>query len=216
MCSVTADATEETVDRGRGRPPMTERRKDVIRLQIARVALDLFKSQGVAATSAEQIADELGVSTRTLWRYIESKEGCVQPLLAHGISVVIQKLRSWPRDRRLLDHLLHESDLYEGTPQSTLDLVRLMRTEPALRSVWLQTHLEAEHAFALAIADRTGRPADALETKVQAGMLNVALRIAVEHYAWGTDRSSEDVADPASMTNATQLALHTAINGLAL
>jgi AcrR family transcriptional regulator len=195
---------------------MTERRKDIIRLQIATVALDLFKTRGVAATSVEQIAGELGISARTLWRYSPSKEGCVQPLLAHGILVVVEKLRAWPRDQPLLDHLLHESDLHESTPQSTLDLVRLTRTEPALRSVWLQSFLDAESAFAEVIAERTGLPVDALETKVQAGMLNVALRIAVEHHAWSLDEGDENATRPGSMTEVTRVALRTVINGLAL
>lgn len=194
---------------------MTERRKDVIRLQIATVALELFKEQGVAATSGEQIADQLGISTRTLWRYCPSKEGCVQPLLTHGISVVIEKLRAWPRDVPLMEQLLHESDLAERAPESTLDLARLTRTEPALRAVWLQSYLDAEHAFAEAIAERTGAPADALETRVQAGMLNAALRIAVEQHAWHSEQDL-DAARGASMTDATRVALRTAITGLHL
>ncbi|PRY39093.1 TetR/AcrR family transcriptional regulator [Umezawaea tangerina] len=213
---MTAEPEEETADRGRGRPPMTKRRKEIIRLQIATVALDLFKSQGVAATSVEQIADGLGISTRTLWRYSPSKEGCVLPLLQHGIAVVVQKLHEWPRDLPLLEQLLHEEDLAEATPQSTLDLVRLTRTEPAIRSVWLQSHLDSESAFAGVIAERTGLPETALETKVQAGMLNVALRIALEHYAWTTDDANPAEGELGSMTDATQVALRTAIKGLAM
>lgn len=194
---------------------MTERRKDIIRLQIATAALELFKAQGVAATSSEQIADKLGISTRTLWRYCTSKEGCVQPLLTHAIGVVIEKLRAWPRDVPLLEQLLHESDLTEHVPESTLDLARLTRTEPDLRSIWLRSYLDAENAFADAIAERTGQPADALETRVRAGMLNAALRIAVEQYAW---RTAEDPAGAreSSMTDATRVALRTAIAGLNL
>jgi len=195
---------------------MTKRRREIIRLQIATAALELFKTQGVAATSVDQIAGELGISTRTLWRYSPSKEGCIQPLLEHGISVVIEQLRAWPRDRPLLEQLLQESDLSEGTPESTLDLVRLTRTEPALRSVWLQSYLDSETAFTEVIAERTGRPANALETKVQAAMLNVALRLAVEHYAWSIDEATDDEPKLGSMTDATQLALRTAISGLSL
>ncbi|MCP2168608.1 transcriptional regulator, TetR family [Goodfellowiella coeruleoviolacea] len=215
MAIVRTDQADTEVPRGKGRPPMTERRKDIIRLQIATAALELFKAQGVAATSGEQIADRLGISTRTLWRYCPSKEGCVQPLLTHAIGVVIEKLRAWPRDVPLVEHLLHESDLTEQVPQSTLDLARLTRTEPALRAVWMQTYLEAENAFAEAIAERTGQPADALETRVLAGMLNAALRIAVEQHAWLT-ADDPDAARESSMTDATRVALRTAIAGLRL
>lgn len=199
------------MDGGKGRPPMTEKRKEVIRLEIAMAALGLFKKQGVAATSVERIAGELGMSTRTLWRYCSSKEDCVRPLLAHGVSVVVGKLQEWPKDKPLLDQLLHESQLYDHVPESTLDLVRLTHAESTLRSVWIQTHLDAERAFAEVIAERLGGSSDELETKVLAGMLNVALRIAVEHYAWNID---SDGTKPSSMTTTTRAALRTAIAGL--
>ncbi|MBW4721400.1 TetR/AcrR family transcriptional regulator [Saccharothrix obliqua] len=203
---MTAEPARGAVDRGRGRPPMSERRKDLIRLEIATAALALFKAQGVAATSVEQIAGELGMSARTLWRYCPSKEACIQPLLSHGLAVVVEKLRAWPRDLPLLDRLLHEGDLADQVPESTLDLVRLTRAEPSLRAVWVRSYLDAEDAFAEVIAERTGDPVDALETRVRAGMLNVALRVAFEHYAWADD--------PADLTEATRRALHTAITGL--
>ncbi|WP_156758711.1 TetR/AcrR family transcriptional regulator [Actinokineospora pegani] len=201
---------EERAERGRGRPPMTERRKDIIRLQIATAALELFMAQGVAATSAEQIAGQLGISTRTLWRYSPSKEDCVLPLLSHGIDVVVEKLRAWPHGEPLVEQLLHETDLIERTPESTLDLVRLTRTEPSLRAVWLQSHLNSEAAFAGVIAERTGLATEALETKVQAGMLNVALRLAVEHHAWHGGSA------PGGLTDATRTALRTALGGLSM
>lgn len=69
-------------------------------------------------------------------------------------------------------------------------LVRLTRTEPGLRAIWLQTYDEAEPAFARALADRAGLPADDLRPMIQAAMLNAALRAAVERFAW-----TEAVAD---------------------
>ncbi|MEV5312427.1 hypothetical protein [Streptomyces sp. NPDC052610] len=65
-------------------------------------------------------------------------------------------------------------------------LVRLTRTEPGLRAVWLQTYDEAEPAFAHALAERAGLPPDDLRPTIQAAMFNAALRAAVEHYAWST------------------------------
>lgn len=63
-------------------------------------------------------------------------------------------------------------------------LVRLTRTEPGLRAIWLQTYDEAEPAFARALADRAGLPTDDLRPMIQAAMLNAALRAAVERFAW--------------------------------
>ncbi|MFF7359974.1 TetR family transcriptional regulator [Streptomyces sp. NPDC008125] len=175
-----------------GRPPLTERRKAATRLEIAEVAVRLFAEKGVAATSADEIAAEAGVSTRTLWRYFPTKEACVQPLLAVGVDSLAEALRNSSGDESLIDALeAVRPDTMRPTAGSedVLSLVRLTRTEPGLRAVWLQTHLEAEPVLAEAIAHRTGESPDALAPRVAAAMINVALRVAAEDYAWNPERS---------------------------
>jgi AcrR family transcriptional regulator len=175
---------------GKGRPPMTERRKAIQRLEIAREAIKLFTSQGVAATSGEQIAHAVGISTRTLWRYFPAKENCVQPVLAEGIEVFTEILRSWPVGMPLLDHLQAEYPRLDTSDRAVdaaarRDLIRMCRDEPGLRSVWLQTHHQAEPLFAEVIAERVGGSPDDLAVRIQAGILNVAIRIAAEYQADG-------------------------------
>ncbi|MGW2281209.1 TetR/AcrR family transcriptional regulator [Streptomyces sp. NPDC001770] len=183
-----------------GRPPLTERRKAATRLEIAEVAVRLFAEKGVAATSADEIAAEAGVSTRTLWRYFPTKEACVQPLLAVGVDSLADALRNGSGDESLIDALeAMRPDTMRPTAGSedVLSLVRLTRTEPGLRAVWLQTHLEAEPVLAEALAERTGESPDALAPRVAAAMINVALRVAAEEYAWKrerTDRTLDEVA----------------------
>ncbi|MFF5256253.1 TetR/AcrR family transcriptional regulator [Streptomyces leeuwenhoekii] len=193
--------------RGRtGRPPLTEERKAEIRLEIARAAVDLFVSQGVTATTGEQIGRAVGVSARTVWRYFPSKESCVRPLLAAGIDVIAAQLRQWRPGRPLDQAFDFDRDLAGGDrllpgpdPAAVGALVRLTRTEPGLRAVWLQTYDEAEPVFARALAERAGLPADDLRPAVQAAMFNAALRAAVEHHAW-------HAAGPAPATARAELA----------
>jgi AcrR family transcriptional regulator len=169
-----------------GRPPLTERRRAATRLEIAREAVRLFTAQGVAATSADEIAAAAGISTRTLWRYFPSKEGCVRPLLTGGIEMTARHLRRWREDESVAD-LVHAMDENSGEiaddRKALLDLVRLADSDPALRAVWLDAHRQAEPVFAAALAERAGLPAPDLTVKVQAAMINTALRTAVEHYA---------------------------------
>ncbi|MEU3734605.1 helix-turn-helix domain-containing protein, partial [Streptomyces sp. NPDC033538] len=189
--------------RGRtGRPPLTEERKTEIRLEIARAAVDLFVTQGVAATTGEQIGRAAGISARTVWRYFPTKESCVRPLLAAGIELIADSLRQW-RPGQPLDEAIDfeqrtgdDDRLLAGPAQATVGaLVRLTRTEPGLRAVWLQTYDEAEPAFAAALAERAALPADDLRPAIQAAMFNAALRAAVEHHAW---RTADDRADAAT------------------
>jgi mycofactocin system transcriptional regulator len=61
----------EITTRGRGRPPSTTRK------QIARVALQLFVDRGFEETTMDEIAAELGIARRTLFRYYRSKNDLV-------------------------------------------------------------------------------------------------------------------------------------------
>ncbi|NUV33416.1 TetR family transcriptional regulator, partial [Streptomyces sp. KAI-27] len=54
------------------------------------------------------------------------------------------------------------------------------------RAVWLQVHHAAEPVLARVFAARTGLSPDALAPRVQAALLNTALRVAVEEWAWNT------------------------------
>ncbi|WP_030326346.1 TetR/AcrR family transcriptional regulator [Streptomyces sp. NRRL B-3229] len=177
-----------------GRPPLTERRREMTRGEIAEEALRLFVTQGVAATTAEDIAVAAGISTRTLWRYFRSKEECVRPLLAAGIELATECLRAHRRkDGSLADVTVgvDGSDALSARPVEALrDLVRLSRDEPGLRAVWLDAHFDAEAGFARLIAEDTGRSEQDLAVRVEAGMLNAALRIAVEDWALRADRPS--------------------------
>lgn len=175
-----------------GRPPLTERRRAETRMEIATEAVRLFVAHGVTAATADEIASAAGVSTRTLWRYFRSKEECVRPLLTTGLEALADRLKDWQGDRSLAEAIisLHDDEALEDRADTLRDLVRLCRTEPGLRAVWLEAHRDAEAAFAALIADRTRRPADDLAVRMEAGVLNTALRIGVEDWALRSDASA--------------------------
>ncbi|MEU1214475.1 TetR family transcriptional regulator [Streptomyces sp. NPDC005790] len=196
-----------------GRPPLTERRKAATRLEIARAAVRLFAERGVAATTADEIAAAAGISPRTLWRYTSSKELCVSPLLTYALDFVTALMRSWPRDRQLVEAVVGPPSAFPDMPagpeaEALRDLVLLTRTEPGLRAVWLQVHHDAELVFAEVIAERAGRGPDDLEPRMQATLLNSTLRIAVEQWAWSADPR------PHSLSRTIHRALAIARSGL--
>lgn len=216
----TSRPENRAANRPTGRPPLTEERKAEIRLEIARAAVELFVTQGVAATTGEQIGAAVGVSSRTVWRYFPSKESCVRPLFSAGIDLVADSLRRWgpgqPFDEILDTELTDEDGLLAGPDRATVGaLVRLTRTEPGLRAIWLQTYDEAEPAFARALAERAGLPADDLRPAIQAAMFNAALRAAVEHYAWHTaDAHPDRTTAQTELTETLRVALRVAAEGV--
>jgi AcrR family transcriptional regulator len=177
----------------RGRPPLSQRRREQTRLEVAEVAVRLFGIQGVTATSAEEIADEVGMSSRTLWRYFSCKEECVRPLLTVGTDAMAERLRRWPPGTPLIptepsaDWLaLHTDHLV-----ALRTIIRLTRSEPALCAVWLRAHNDAEGQYAAALANRDGCDSIDIERRVQAAVINAALRVAAEEWAWQEAESDE-------------------------
>lgn len=172
-------------DRPDGGASLGERRRTALRLDIAREAVRLFTSQGVSATTGDQIAQAVGMSTRTLWRHFPTKESCVLPLLTAGLLTATEQLRDWPPETGLLDHLVRTfraGGLPPAEP-AVLDLVRMTRTEPALRAVWLRAHDDALPVLAELLARRSGGSPEDLRVKVHAATLNGALRAAAEDFA---------------------------------
>lgn len=167
----------------RGRPPASDRQKQQQRLDISRHAVALFRRQGVAATSGEQIARAAGISERTLWRCFRSKEACVEPLLSKSIDAFQAVLRTWPAELDLAEHLraAYTPVLDSGEDiEAVLAVIRMTHDEPALRAAYLVLRERAEPAFAEVLADRMGMPADSLEVRMQAAATSAALREATD------------------------------------
>ncbi|WP_445518223.1 TetR/AcrR family transcriptional regulator [Streptomyces sp. NEAU-174] len=170
---------------------MSERRRARLRLEISREAARLFWEQGVAATSGDQIAEAVGLSTRTIWRHFRSKESCAEPIVMQGVVTLMSVLRSWPRQSSLEDHLATElAGFRHDTEKLPVDLademlamkmIRLADTEPALRTAWLMACDQTERELCAIIADRLERPADDLEVRQHAAAAAAVVRVLEEH-----------------------------------
>ncbi|MEU6511215.1 helix-turn-helix domain-containing protein [Streptomyces sp. NPDC046942] len=189
-------------------------------MEIAYEAVRLFTSKGVAATSVDEIANGAGVSTRTLRRYFTTKESCVQPLLTTGLAKVTRVLGDWQPGNtisQVVDELA-ALDSASGTHSSdlamTLTLIRLTRTEPSLRAVWLQFQHDHEPAIAQVLAACTGMSVEDLQIKTKAAMIVAAMCAAAEHVAQQSGDGLPEQADTEALWAATRTALQTAVEGV--
>ncbi|WP_434587377.1 TetR/AcrR family transcriptional regulator [Streptomyces sp. A5-4] len=168
---------------------MSEQRRARLRLEISREAARLFWDQGVAATSGDQIAEAVGLSTRTIWRHFRSKESCAEPIVMQGVVTLMMVLSSWPRLSSLEDHLATELvKLRHGPPPVDLademlamKMIRLADTEPALRTAWLMACDQAERQMCGIVGGRLDRPADDLEVRLHGATAASAVRVLEEH-----------------------------------
>jgi AcrR family transcriptional regulator len=103
-----------------------ERRERISR-QYERVALELFAEQGYPEVTMDDIAEELGVSARTLFRYFPSKEEILLGIPRRSVQALLDELGRIDLDAdpvRALWHAFRDSSALYG---DDLGLLRLWR-----------------------------------------------------------------------------------------
>lgn len=165
-------------------------------LHVARCAAALFWEHGVEKTSGDAIASAAGVSTRTVWRYFRSKEACVEPLFSVTGLRFVEMLRSWPCDMTIEAHLDRALGTMLKTDQEVQDgiavarLISRLRSEPAIRSVYLMASAQAEDQLVPIVARRIGRPPNDLDVRLCAAAAMAAVRVVDEDICIATFRLS--------------------------
>jgi AcrR family transcriptional regulator len=182
-----------------GHPPLRRRdlQKDQTRLDLALAAFDLAKADGLAKVRVPQIAEAVGVSTRTFNNYFPSKEAAiVWPTTLRG-SRLASDLAERPAGEPLADALvevvagLYGSAGQDGLPDGWLDGFRtLVAAEPALHGEYLKAMAAGERALAQAIARRTGAADGDLQPLVIAGVVVAAERAALLYWFGQAGRST--------------------------
>ena len=81
-----------------GRPGRRERKKQRTREALVEAAFVLFQEKGFEATTVEEIADAVDVSSRTFFRYFASKEDVVLTFQEEQFAAVLEALASQTAD----------------------------------------------------------------------------------------------------------------------
>jgi mycofactocin system transcriptional regulator len=181
----------EIVGQRLGRPPGTSRRA------VTRAALELFAERGFEETTVDDVADALGVSRRTLFRYFASKND-----MAWGdFDWVLARLRRCLRDTRP-DEPLHEalaravleSNRYEDDQMPELRIrMRLITGVPALQAHSALRYAEWREVIAEWVAQRLACEAgDLIPQTVAHAALGTSM---AAFLVWVDDPSSDLVAN---------------------
>jgi AcrR family transcriptional regulator len=118
---------------------LRERTRRAVQKEIADAALRLFVAQGYAATTIDDIAVEVGMSPRSVFRYFATKEEIVVGKFDLGGQVMLDELRARPAEEPPWQSLRRVFDIVdEPDNESTKSVQRVIFETPALFAVYLQ------------------------------------------------------------------------------
>jgi AcrR family transcriptional regulator len=182
---------------------LRERRRRATSAEISEAALALFERKGMAATTVHEIAQAAGVSDRTCFRYLGSKEEAVLTIAAEFEAPLAAWQANIDPDRPILAQL---EEVYAGVlayfdgplasiAQQHLRVRRLMEAEPQLRAAAVS--IDATNAWTTAqrIADASDGRITASEARLITDYAGVALREAFTEWA-----ESMDAGTPNTLT----------------
>ncbi|WP_306213876.1 TetR family transcriptional regulator [Actinoplanes sp. RD1] len=154
------------------------RMREAIRADLTAAAMRSIEEVGFAATTAAAIAAAVGVSERTFFRYFPTKEDAVlQPIEALGPTIA-EELRRRPERETPLEALRAAFEpavtAVAAEPATMATVMRLNRSEPALRRRHLQQQDLWTATLAEALAERLGLPADSPTARMHSAVMLLA------------------------------------------
>jgi AcrR family transcriptional regulator len=151
---------------------LRERKKAKTRAAIREQAMRLFDEQGYASTTVDQIAEAAEVSQSTFFRYFPTKEDVVltddfDPLI---VAAVRAQPAGSPPVRALLDGMRSVFvELDPGAWEIERRRQEIIASVPELQGRVVRATFQAVDMLATVLAEREGRPADDLTSRVIAG-----------------------------------------------
>ncbi|MCX4097235.1 TetR family transcriptional regulator [Nocardia sp. alder85J] len=157
---------------------LRERKKERTRRTIRTEAFRLFREQGYAETTVEQIAAAADISPSTFFRYFPSKEQVVlvddlDPILIRALEEQPPELTPLEAFKRAAIATFHSMNSDEFAFEQ--ERVRLVNTIPELHGVLIYELQRTVEMTAELVARRTGRATESLEVRAFAGAMIGAL-----------------------------------------
>ncbi|MFF0609381.1 TetR family transcriptional regulator [Nocardia tengchongensis] len=183
MSAETASATPPAPAKAAAGGGLRERKKERTRRTIRTEAFRLFREQGYAETTVEQIAAAADISPSTFFRYFPSKE---QVALADDLDpVMIAAIAAQPKDLSLLAAFKQatlDSFAALGPEEYAFEKqrVELLYSVPELRGAVAQEVQRNVGMVAEIAAGWTGRAPDDFEVLAFAGALTGAMQALVD------------------------------------
>jgi AcrR family transcriptional regulator len=204
MTATAAEARTEHADR----PGRRERKKRRTREALVEAAFELFREKGFEATTVEEIADAVDVSSRTFFRYFASKEDVVLTFQDEQFAALLDALAAQPPGDPVMSALRDasvgvlracEDGRYGFDPERFGCIRQLLGNSPAVLGRSLERWQKKQAELTRVIAGRMGvDPGQDLRPHVAAGAAISAFGSAFDvlsHDATANGRLSDTVSE---------------------
>ena len=131
--------------------------RQAVREKVVETGMQLFLEQGFDATTTTQIAEEVGISSRSLFRYVATKEDLVLGHLEPQGAVVATALAARPDRESPWDALRAALDSLRGPgydEDHQLKLTKMIYASPSLRARYMDKRMSWIELLAPEIARR--------------------------------------------------------------
>lgn len=131
--------------------------RQAVREKVVETGMQLFLEQGFDATTTTQIAEEVGISSRSLFRYVATKEDLVLGHLEPQGEVVATALAARPDGESPWDALRAALDSLRGPgydEDHQLKLTKMIYASPSLRARYMDKRMSWIELLAPEIARR--------------------------------------------------------------
>ncbi|MFF5011882.1 TetR family transcriptional regulator [Streptomyces sp. NPDC001165] len=185
---------------------LRERKKQRTRDALLRSALELFTTQGYEHTTVDEIAEAVGVSQRTFFRYFAGKEDvafAVQDLAeARFVAAVRERPAHETPMETLRQAVLEGWDGLREAVEAVVPVelyVRMYRTiesTPSLLAAHLLRSVATEEALARLLAEREGVDVDAdPRPRLAVAVFGGVIRVTERQWSTGDDFSVEAIRE---------------------
>jgi AcrR family transcriptional regulator len=167
------------------------------RLEVARIAFDLFAERGFEATTASEAAEAAGISRASFFRLFSSKEEAVLVAQEAAGETIREAIAKRPKDEpiwiALREAFLAPTDRYLEDPERGRARERLIQGTAALNGRQLELHGRWVDAIQPVVAGRIGKSSGSFDARV-ISVLAVSAFDSAKRF-WGEGTGSGDLIE---------------------
>jgi len=177
-----------------------EQSRQAVRAKAVETGVRLFLEQGFDETTTQQIAEEVGISSRSLFRYVATKEDLVLGHLEQQGDLVAEALAARPADEHVWDALRAALDSLRHLPEydeaHQLKLMKMVYASPSLRARYMDKRMSWIELLSPEVARRLAasgvrEPEVELAARAVVGAALTCLTLAFE--AWAAHDGQDDL-----------------------